>query len=515
MDGADIVVGWVHSGKAYLQDRHGEGNQEPMVDRQQDWSLQSAFENDTHTVLIIARAYDTCDSKDYVISHDTTHILWAWHPDDPVNPEHAHPRLHYHSWRRGTTTALLLDRGQEDLPKNVLPAYVHGSTLGNRFPHLREPETKRWFLMNQHIEVSGAQDTVFWCNIFRRPDIRIKHHAVRYEPMIKPGSAEKIQHMMVYECSSINHELDAALDELADTTGHECSQGSLSQLGYTCNHVMVAWTKGSKGVTFPAEVGYPITPDGTKFYMLEVHYNTGGQSFYDSSGIKVVYTPELRMQDAGVISLGLSPNWKQLIPPRQKTILSSGHCVGECTKAALPPSGIHVFGTMHYTHDLGRKVKIRHIRDGEEMEPISQDNNHQPDHQEYRHKSQPTRVLPGDHLITDCQYNSFERSTITLGGFKTQDETCLSFIYYWPRVELSVCHSKPSLATVLHSLGIEELASGTDPIKIRRPFELAGKTLEWRLLNYNWKEQFQYFQHATETGTFSPTCLSRGHTIIE
>ncbi|CAL4059213.1 unnamed protein product, partial [Meganyctiphanes norvegica] len=102
-----------HSGKAYLQDRHGEGNQEPLVDRHQDWSLQSAFENDTHTVLIIARAYDTCDSKDYVISHDTSHILWAWHPDDPVNPEHAHPRLHYHSWRRGTTKALLLDRGQE------------------------------------------------------------------------------------------------------------------------------------------------------------------------------------------------------------------------------------------------------------------------------------------------------------------------------------------------------------------------------------------------------------------
>ncbi|CAL4059209.1 unnamed protein product, partial [Meganyctiphanes norvegica] len=228
----------------------------------------------------------------------------------------------------------------------------------------------------------------------------------------------------------------------------------------------------------------------------------------------VVYTNEIRMQDAGVISLGLSPNWKQLIPPHQKTILSSGHCVGECTKAVLPPSGIHVFGTVHYTHDLGRKVKIRNIRDGEEMETISQDNNHQPDYQEYRHKSQPTRILPGDHLITDCQYNSLERSSITLGGFKTQDETCLSFLYYWPRVELSVCHSKPSLGTVLHSLGIEELAS-SDPIKIRRPIELAGKTLEWRLLNYNWKEQFQYFQHATATGTFSPTCLSRGHSILE
>lgn len=56
--------------------------------------------------------------------------------------------------------------------------------------------------------------------------------------------------------------------------------------------------------------------------------------------------------------------------------------------------------------------------------------------------------------------------------------------------------------------------SDSDPIKIRRPIELAGKTLEWRLLNYDWKNQFEYFQAATHTGTINPMCWRRGESLL-
>jgi len=65
--------------------------------------------------------------------------------------------------------------------------------------------------------------------------------------------------------------------------------------------------------------------------------------------------------------------------------------------------------------------------------------------------------LQGDHLISQCTYNSESRSTITLGGLSTREETCLAYLLYWPRVDLSLCYSLPSLGTILHSLGIEEL----------------------------------------------------------
>ncbi|ROT86052.1 putative MOXD1-like 2 [Penaeus vannamei] len=193
------------------------------------------------------------------------------------------------------------------------------------------------------------------------------------------------------------------------------------------------------------------------------------------------------------------------------------------THPLLLPPGINVFAVILHTHLLGRKVRVRHLRDGRELEPIAQDNNYDFNYQEYRALNTPRTVLPvsgrcrvcgGDHLIGECTYNSRERSTITLGGFKTRDEMCLSFLFYWPRVDLSLCHSKPSLNTVLHSLGIQELSADSDPIKIRRPIELSGKTLEWRLLNYDWKNQFEYFQAATHTGTINPMCWRRGESLL-
>lgn len=62
-------------------------------------------------------------------------------------------------------------------------------------------------------------------------------------------------------------------------------------------------------------------------------------------------------------------------------------------------------------------------------------------------------------MIMECKYNSTMRSTITLGGITLREERCIALAIYYPRQKkLTTCHSLPSLATVLHSLGIEKLA---------------------------------------------------------
>ena len=75
IDNNVLFIRWVHSGKAYLQDRHGIGHQEPQIDRHQDWTLIAGYENDTHTTLIMSRDYNTCDKKDHVISVRIVPIL--------------------------------------------------------------------------------------------------------------------------------------------------------------------------------------------------------------------------------------------------------------------------------------------------------------------------------------------------------------------------------------------------------------------------------------------------------
>lgn len=221
-----------------------------------------------------------------------------------------------------------------------------------------------------------------------------------------------------------------------------------------------------QGFTFPLEAGYPLDTKQIKYYLLETHYNNpeniGDEmvqpTMVDNSGLKLFYTQALRKYDAGVLSVGMDPNWRHIIPPGQPYVVSEGHCITECTRQAFPYPGIFVFAVMMRTHAIGKQVRLRQIRGKEELPPIAQDNNIDPNYLEYRRLPNNIRVAPGDRLIAECTYDSSSRKSITLGGMTTKEETCLVLTLYYPRQkQLTACHSLPSLPTVLHSLGIQEL----------------------------------------------------------
>jgi len=329
MSRADIVVGWVHSGKAYLQDRHGLGNLEPAVDRFQDWTIVAGYENGSHTVLHVSRPLDTCDpAHDHVITNDTARLLWAYHPDDPVDPDSPRPRLHYHGdYRRGATEVFLLDRALAPPPPP------------RRGPEPPLPHT--WTLTNPGVEIPANRTTLYHCKLFRKPLLVQKNHIVKFEPVLPPGAEQRVHHLRLAECASDNPAVRTALEGLADGAGGDCQAAGMAQLLAACSHVVLAWGQGSQGLTLPPEAGYPLSPNGPSVYLMAVHYdNPEGAHFRDYSGVRLHYTHVLRSYDAGVLSVGLEPNWKQLIPPSQADVTSSGHCVAECTGKALPASGI-------------------------------------------------------------------------------------------------------------------------------------------------------------------------------
>jgi hypothetical protein len=112
-----------------------------------------------------------------------------------------------------------------------------------------------------------------------------------------------------------------------------------------------------QGFSFPPEAGYPLDPEvGPRYFMMETHYNNPTQDadFADSFGIRVYYTASLRRHDAGVLSVGLDPNWRHIIPPGQPEVVSEGHCISACTQQALPPRGIKVFAAALHTHLIGK-----------------------------------------------------------------------------------------------------------------------------------------------------------------
>lgn len=46
---------------------------------------------------------------------------------------------------------------------------------------------------------------------------------------------------------------------------------------------------------------------------------------------------------------------------------------------------------------------------------------------------------------------------LSKGGFSTEDEMCLAFLTYYPRVNLSGCYSRPDMALVFDTFGIQDL----------------------------------------------------------
>ena len=49
------------------------------------------------------------------------------------------------------------------------------------------------------------------------------------------------------------------------------------------------------------------------------------------------------------------------------------------------------------------------------------------------------RVLPGDELILECDYNTDGNGRPIFGGLSTREEMCLGFMLYYPRSPLADC----------------------------------------------------------------------------
>ncbi|KAH8364582.1 hypothetical protein KR084_008474 [Drosophila pseudotakahashii] len=503
--GADMAIGWVDKGQTYFQDRHvtRNGDPEPLVDPSQDYMLMLGYENATHTVLRFRRKLDTCDpSHDIAITNDTMRLLYMYHAQDPphgsVRPGTLpDPARAFRPYR----PMVLMQRAQMPMPSPT-----------------HDERVRVLELRNEDVELPSGDLPLFWCKMFKLEDINRKHHLIRYEPIYDSSSSvHYLQHITLHECQGAH----AELEEMAREQGRQCL-GARS-IPLACNAIVASWSRGSEGFTYPHEAGYPIESRQAKYYLMETHYNNLKPDFAqlharqmaDNSGLKIYFTHVLRPNDAGILSIGMDPNWRHIIPPGQKRVVSEGQCIEDCTGYAFPQQGINIFAVMMRTHQIGKEVKLRQIRQTEELPPIAHDSNIDVAYQDFRRLPQSVHSMPGDRLIAECIYDSSSRKAITLGGLTMKEESCTVLTLYYPRQKkLTTCHSLPSLPTVLHSLGIEQLATDSNPVLISSPPELAGMTLEARLISYDWENQFGEFQEATRKGSFKPICWGAKNHVV-
>ncbi|XP_068215999.1 DBH-like monooxygenase protein 1 [Palaemon carinicauda] len=438
MKGADIILGWVNdlTGEVILHDRYAPGYGIPIIDKTQDVELIEGYQNDTHTVLKFSRLWDSCDDEDYKITDDTVRIIWAY---NYMDPEGEMDMMIHH--KRGTKSMYLNESPftMRELPDDV----------------------KTFDVVANNARLPNTIDTIYWCKIYKIPSVERKAQIIGFVPLIQKENIEHVHHMVLYECHLPDSEIMASF---LDIDGAQCHTKNMPPSWKYCSIPLIAWAIGSEGEMYPEHVGFPIGEEhgGFTYFMMEIHYDNPNlrQDVVDNSGLRVFYTEKVRKYDAGNVALGHNVSPTLIVPPGQKW-LTVGHCASECTEF-LPPGGLNVFHGMLHSHLLGSSLRLRHIRNGVELPRILEDKTYDFNFQQNRVLKNEVNILPGDHIIMECGYDSTKLKTPTYGGLTTNEEMCLGFLAYYPRIDFMFCGSNPPMKNIYESVGFEEIYSMDD-----------------------------------------------------
>ncbi|KAM4865747.1 DBH-like monooxygenase protein 1 [Thomomys bottae] len=463
MGSADIVVAGVAHGRPYLQDYFTNTNKALKKDSQQDYQLEYAMENSTHTVIEFTRELHTCDIHDKIITDSTVRVIWAYHQEDVADDG---PK--YHDSHRGTKSLRLLNPQKTSTLPTVLSSFD---------------------LVNQDVPIPN-KGTTYWCQMFKIPPFQEKHHVIKVEPVIQRGHESMVHHILLYQCSSSFN--DSVLDH-----GHECYHPNMPDAFLTCETVIFAWAIGGEGFSYPPHVGLSLgTPLDPQYVLLEVHYDNPmhKKGLIDSSGLRLFHTTDIRKYDAGVIEAGLWVSLFHTIPPGLREFHSEGHCTLECLEEALEaekPSGIHVFAVLLHAHLAGRGIRLRHFRRGQEMKLLAYDDDFDFNFQEFQYLKEEQTILPGDNLITECRYNTKDRVGMTWGGLSTRNEMCLSYLLYYPRINLTRCASIPDIMEQLQFIGVKEIYRPvtTWPFIIKSPKQYKNLSFMDAMNKFKWTKK--------------------------
>ncbi|XP_013388237.1 DBH-like monooxygenase protein 1 homolog [Lingula anatina] len=490
MSSADIVLGWVKDGQAYLKDSYAISKDAPKTDDNQDVELLSGSENGTFTTLRFRRKLDTCDPRDFVITTSTVRLIWSYHLHDPDTDMD----LRYHGYQnRGTKSVHLL-----------APAQPSGNMAD-------PPDAYHVEMRNTKVHLPATKDTIYWCNGFKPPATNGVHHVIKFNAIIQPGNEEFVHHLILYACF---HDFNTTAH---DRKEWECYTPNMPPTMVHCYKPFIGWAIGSGEFRYPPHVGQPFGGEGDPtFLILETHYDNPAKrrGVIDSSGLRLTFIPRRRQFDAGIIQTGVLVNLtNHNIPPYYSKFYNWGQCDSGCLSEAMKnrTNEIHVFATLLHTHLIGSAVYVRHFRGQVELPWLSHDGHYDFNYQEYRHLPKEVTVKPGDTIVTYCQYNSARKKNFTWGGFGTREEMCQGYIAYYPKLPLSTCNSAPlqsHLAEVLPDIKIASHKHGLF-IKVEGPEKYVNKTFKEVLqTEVDWQDKRvrMTYQNLTVNGSHFFAC---------
>lgn len=435
-----------------------------------------SFEN---LAITFTRPLDICDQPSqsyYHIDNGTTHLVWFTMRGpilsldgldlNALSSKGLHPAMMDHQQMKEKSGQ------QQQFESGMTQVQLISSDIKPYSQASRDSIHKSHAIKLESFKVP-AKETTYQCKLFKLP-VKFhahKYHITKYEAVIQEGNEHVVHHMELFNCININRLQLAELEELHSNGGWfgECGDHlNRPKVTQKCKKVIMAWAMGAHPMEYPPEVGQSIGgADYNPFVMLEIHYNNVQQrdDFVDSSGLLFHYTNKLRQFEAGILEVGLEYTDKYAIPPNQVLPLV-GHCVSECTRVGLlgaigqqtesrdedgvnlirlssssDQEGIFIFAAQLHTHLTGVASWTEIVREGRISRELQRDDHYSPHFQEIRFLPEPVLFKPGDAMRHYCLYDTRSRSNVTLGGEATTDEMCVTYLHYYPRVDLEVCKS--------------------------------------------------------------------------
>lgn len=398
MGGADIVTVQVWpNGTAAAVDRFSLGNEAPLADTCQDWTLVSASEANGVTTVELRRALSTGDAQDHPLGVNKqlrTKVLVAHGASDD---------LAYHAANR---YALQVDFFGEAASSLDLDAFANDPT-NDYF----DVTSNNVVIPLDGICITGADcydgKTTYYetCrDVSELRDVSI----TGFTALIDGGEDynPELHHFVVWGHDSPN-----------------CGSGQ--------GDFVFGWAPGAKEIVLPKDVGIRLGPGGTQSFRLQTHYDnpTFKRNKHDSSGVRFFYKKVQTKYETGVIVLGdlyMALDGQRLPDGFSQYDMSCSDLFEKCEEAEKGP--ITVFFSQLHMHKAGLRMNVQRRRPDGELETVIQGEFFNFGFQDANYVSYT--MNPGEEWIVSCFY---ENNRKVKWGLGSNDEMCQNFVGYYPR----------------------------------------------------------------------------------
>ncbi|KAG2501906.1 hypothetical protein HYH03_000404 [Edaphochlamys debaryana] len=425
-------------------------------DQDQDAALvtQPNFDNDNHTLAVWTRPMDSCDLEDVAIfANSERSIVWTY----GYNTDWSNDKLVFGTFKKGIVTGVKLFNTATPIP---------GS-----------PQTQINLTMPAY-PVPTSNFSVTCVNLPLPADA--PYHVISYQGF---NTTNNVHHIAGYVCGAGVVPMFGGIGQPYPCAGIQPTLPNLLPPG--CETLNYVWSPGAGRFTAPAEAGFAIGAGSAAYMVLQVHYWNlqGAVGKTDSSGLTLTYTPTLRNNTLGVLTVGSNdikvPTNTDLYSPRPN------FCPGSCTgRRVLQP--VTLVSNFYMMNSLGASILVRHIRDGKAMQPLGRINYYdftRPSFQGVFPDSKQLRA--NDSLISVCSYSSNNITKTPTGGnvftygLAPWQEMCFNFVTFYPvsaMPGLDYCVSDFKNLTTCATrtqLAAQAAANATDAMMVQNGTKLA------------------------------------------